>query len=85
MLSPIDSLPIDPLDAAPSLPYLAHTTMVIDAIDLIDRHGEGALVIAATRAVEARNMGNALRFCHWRQTERLIALLRSGRVYGAIH
>ncbi|MEO7277959.1 MAG: hypothetical protein ABIW33_08055 [Sphingomicrobium sp.] len=56
-----------------------------DAADLIARFGEEAGVEAAVRAQRSRDDGNVLRFCHWRQIERVIAALASGEVLGSIH
>ena len=56
-----------------------------DAADLIDRYGDDAGLEAAARADQSRDNGNVLRFCHWRQIERVIATLRSDEVHGTVH
>ena len=56
-----------------------------DASDLIDRYGEAAVYEAATLAERSRCDGNVVRFCHWRQIERVIATLSSEDVLGTIH
>jgi len=56
-----------------------------DAAELIDGYGEDAAVEAAVRARRSRNDGNVVRFCHWRQIERVIAALASDEVTGTIH
>jgi len=56
-----------------------------DASDLIDRYGEAAVYEAATLAERSRCDGNVVRFCHWRQIERIIALLECDEVRGAVH
>ncbi|MCL6728591.1 hypothetical protein [Sphingomonas hankyongi] len=56
-----------------------------DASDLIDRFGEGAMYEAAALAERSRSEGNVVRFCHWRQIERVIAVLNSDEILGAVH
>ena len=46
-----------------------------DATELLALYGDHALVEAASRAAGARDRGNAIHFCHWRQTERAIEML----------
>jgi hypothetical protein len=52
---------------------------------LIERFGDDAGFEAAARAERSRNDGNVMRFCHWRQIERVIATLSSEDVVGTIH
>lgn len=56
-----------------------------EASDLIDRFGDDAGFEAAARAEQSRTDGNVLRFCHWRQIERVIATLSSDEVTGTLH
>ena len=56
-----------------------------DASDLIDRYGDDAGFEAAMRAERSRGEGNVVRFCHWRQIERVIATLSSDEVQGTVH
>lgn len=56
-----------------------------DAAELIERFGDDAGLEAATRAERSRDDGNLVRFCHWRQTERVIASLCSEDIVGTIH
>jgi hypothetical protein len=56
-----------------------------DAHDLIDRYGAEAPFEAAARAERSRDDGNVMRFCHWRQIERVIATLTSDEILGTIH
>jgi hypothetical protein len=56
-----------------------------DASDLIDRYGPDAPFEAAARAERSRDDGNVMRFCHWRQIERVIASLTTDEVYGTVH
>ena len=67
------------------LPFVADRGAVTDAADLMTQFGTGAGYEAATRADRSRDLGNHLRFCHWRQIERLIGLLSAERAIGTIH
>lgn len=75
---------IDDTLATP-LPYLASRTAVTDADALIASFGDDAGFEAAARADRSRDLGNVVRFAHWRQIERLIVLLASDDVVGSIH
>ena len=54
-------------------------------MSLVDEYGLDAPLAAAMRAVQSRDAGNVLKFCHWRQIERLSALLASNNVQGSLH
>ena len=54
-----------------------------DAAELMDRFGDDAGYEAAARAERSRDEGNVSRFCHWRQIERVIAMLSSEEVRGS--
>ena len=54
-------------------------------LSLIDEYGADAPMAAAMRAVQSRDAGNVLKFCHWRQIERLSRLLASNNVEGSLH
>ena len=56
-----------------------------DAHELIERYGDAALFEAAARARQSRSDGNVARFCHWRQIERVVAVLASEEITGSIH
>jgi hypothetical protein len=56
-----------------------------DATELIERFGDYAAFEAAARAERSRDEGNVVRFCHWRQIERVIATLSSEEALGTIH
>ncbi|MEP7315439.1 MAG: hypothetical protein ABI667_01960 [Sphingomicrobium sp.] len=56
-----------------------------DAIELVDEYGSDAPIAAAERASSSRDLGNVNGFCHWRQLERVTALLASDHVVGSIH
>jgi hypothetical protein len=66
-------------------PFIHGRTALADASDLIDRFGGAARFEAAARAEQSRDDGNVVRFCHWRQIERVIAVLSSNEVNGSIH
>jgi hypothetical protein len=65
--------------------FISGRAALLDAHDLIDRFGEDAGFEAAVRAERSRDSGNVLKFCHWRQIERVIATLSSNAVGGTIH
>lgn len=66
-------------------PFIAGRLALSDAAELIDRFGDDAGFEAATRAEVSRDAGNVVRFCHWRQIERVIATLACDEVRGTIH
>ena len=65
--------------------FIAGRTTVTDAVLLVEEYGSDAPLAAAMRAVQSRDAGNVLKFCHWRQIERLSALLASNNVEGTLH
>ena len=67
------------------LPFIHGRGALADASELIDRFGEEAAGEAAARAEQSRDDGNVVRFCHWRQIERVIAALSSEEVRGSVH
>jgi hypothetical protein len=66
-------------------PFIHSRSTLDDASDLIARFGDDAGFEAATRAERSRDDGNVVRFCHWRQIERVIATLTSDEIRGSIH
>ncbi|HXH53566.1 MAG TPA: hypothetical protein VNH53_09095 [Sphingomicrobium sp.] len=66
-------------------PYISNRLALADAAELLDRFGDDAGFEAAARAEVSRESGNVLRFCHWRQIERVIATLSSEEASGTIH
>lgn len=66
-------------------PFISGRPALSDAAALIERYGDNAGFEAAVRADECRDAGNVLRFCHWRQIERVIVTLSSDEVRGTIH
>ena len=65
--------------------FIAGRSAVTDAVSLVDQYGPDAPFAAATRAMQSRDAGNVLKFCHWRQIERLSALLASNNIEGSLH
>lgn len=65
--------------------YIASRDALDDACKLIDCFGADAALEAAVRAEGARDRGNVLRFCHWRQIERVIVTLSSETPDTTIH
>jgi hypothetical protein len=66
-------------------PFIQSRSTLEDASDLIARYGDDAGFEAASRAERSRDDGNVVRFCHWRQIERVIATLTSDEIRGSIH
>ncbi len=66
-------------------PFIHGRLALADASELIDRYGDDAGFEAAARAERSRDDGNVVRFCHWRQIERVIATLSSDEVRGSVH
>ena len=66
-------------------PFISGRLALADASDLIDRFGDDAGFEAASRAEISRDAGNVVRFCHWRQIERVIATLSDEEVRGTVH
>ena len=66
-------------------PFIAGRAALADAHQLLDAFGDDAGFEAAARAEQSRDAGNVLRFCHWRQIERVIAALASDQPRGTIH
>ena len=66
-------------------PFITGRSALAEASELIDAFGDDAGLEAAARAETSRNAGNVLRFCHWRQIERVIATLSSAEVRGTVN
>ena len=67
------------------VPFIHGRLALADASDLIERYGDGAMFEAAARAEQSRDLGNVVRFCHWRQIERVIATLSCDEAVGTVH
>lgn len=65
--------------------YIAGRASLDDAQDLIREFGPRAQLQAAVRAEKSREAENILKFCHWRQIERLIDALAAEEPYGTLH
>jgi hypothetical protein len=66
-------------------PFISGRPALADAAELLEQFGDNAVGEASARADISRDAGNVLRFCHWRQIERVIATLSSDEVRGTIH
>jgi hypothetical protein len=66
-------------------PYITGRSALADAAELLEQFGDNAGYEAAARADISRDAGNVMRFCHWRQIERVIATLSSDEVRGTVH
>jgi hypothetical protein len=66
-------------------PFITGRVALADAAELLERFGDRASLEAAARADISRDAGNVMRFCHWRQIERVIAALSSDEVAGTVH
>jgi hypothetical protein len=67
------------------VPYISGRPALSDAAQLIEEYGDNAGLEAAVRAERSRDAGNVVRFCHWRQIERVIVTLSSDEVRGSVH
>ena len=67
------------------MPFITGRSALNEASDLMTRFGDNAGLEAAARAEQSRDDGNLVRFCHWRQIERVIATLSSDEAAGTIH
>jgi hypothetical protein len=67
------------------IPFIHGRAALSDAAELMHRYGENAALEARTRAERSRDDGNVVRFCHWRQIQRVIASLSNEEVRGTVH
>ena len=65
--------------------FIAGRNSLSDAQELIREFGQEAALQAAARAEKSREAENILKFCHWRQVERLIDALDSDEPQGTVH
>jgi hypothetical protein len=65
--------------------FIAGRRSLSDAEDLIRDYGGEAALQAAVRAEQSRGADNILKFCHWRQIERLIDALAVEESQGTVH
>lgn len=66
-------------------PFIPDRAALADASELMQTYGQEAAAEAASRASRSRDEGNVVRFCHWRQIERVIASLSADDVLGTVH
>ncbi len=66
-------------------PFISGRPALEDATGLMAAYGAKAVLEAAARANASRDAGNVLRFCHWRQIERVIVTLSSDAAFGTVH
>lgn len=65
--------------------FIADRSSLSDAQDLIREFGQEAALQAAVLAEQSRGAENILKFCHWRQVERLIDTLANEEPQGTVH
>jgi len=65
--------------------YIADRQSVEQADLLLSNNSELALDEAAARCRHYRELGNAIRFCEWRQIERFLMLLSQEVAVGTVH
>ena len=65
--------------------YINDRMALADAALLLETYGDDAGFEAAARAEASRGKGNVLKFCHWRQIERVIVTLSDREVRGTVH
>ena len=65
--------------------YIASRTSIDQAEDLLRQFGMLAIDEAAARSRHHRELGNAIRFCEWRQIERFLTVLSQDVAVGTIH
>jgi len=65
--------------------YIASRGSLDAATALIEAFGDTAVMEAAAQAQKYRNVGNAIRFCEWRQIERIVSVLSQDVVVGTLH
>ena len=65
--------------------FIPDRTALADASELMETYGDDAATEAAAWAARSRDDGNVVRFCHWRQIERVIASLSAEVVIGTVH
>lgn len=65
--------------------YIASRSSVAVAEDLFREYGMLAIDEAAARSRHYRELGNAIRFCEWRQIERFLIVLSQDVAIGTVH
>jgi hypothetical protein len=65
--------------------YIADRHSVEQADQLLRQFGLSAVDEAAARCRRYRDLGNAIRFCEWRQIERFLLVLSQEVPIGTVH
>jgi len=65
--------------------YIADRSSIHQAEELIRQFGTLAIDEAAARSRHYRELGNAIRFCEWRQIERFLSVLALDGAIGTVH
>lgn len=65
--------------------YIADRNSVDVAEGLFREYGVLAIDEAAARSRHYRELGNAIRFCEWRQIERFLMVLSQEGAVGTVH
>ncbi|ATE64823.1 hypothetical protein [Rhizorhabdus dicambivorans] len=65
--------------------YIADRSSIDQAQDLLSQYGLMAIDEAAARSRHYRELGNAIRFCEWRQIERFLSVLTQDVAIGTVH
>lgn len=65
--------------------YIADRDSIDRATELLSEYGMMAIDEAAARSQRFREIGNAVRFCEWRQIERFLAILSQDIAVGTVH
>ena len=65
--------------------FIAGRNSLSDAQELMRDFGAEAQLQAAVRAEKSREAENILKFCHWRQVERLTDALAADEPQGTVH
>ncbi|MBD3761266.1 hypothetical protein O4H52_19030 [Sphingomonadaceae bacterium G21617-S1] len=65
--------------------YIADRNSIDQAEDLVRQYGLLAIDEAAARSRHYRDLGNAIRFCEWRQIERFLSVFTQDVAIGTVH
>jgi len=65
--------------------YIADRNSFARADDLLREYGVMAIDEAAARSRHYRELGNAIRFCEWRQIERFLSVMTQDVAIGTVH
>lgn len=65
--------------------YIASRSSVEIAEELFQQYGMLAMDEAAARSRHYHELGNAIRFCEWRQIERFLMVLSQDVPVGTVH